>query len=444
MRESKTLRRALGLMEGLTFESLGQLSKDPDHILTPFVIAGFDKLTPKEIHDAISNPVRMLFLVCARSEDVYIRFRGDASFYYLLQSDWNSATLASPFTATQLGKLVSLFVGARRRYLAGEHSSEESSDLTRAIDRFIVVVDKVDSTIETRRVPGFKAPKDFAGTRSWPPDFFSKLDVAILAETTTRKDLFGIDYQNKGNEKDAPLYPHDQSLPLEVRKYLCWLSLTETKPNSKVALFLSPVAFNSHKQRQEWYGPTGHKSRFYATVDEFFDYAKIESEKTGKGAKQHVICLLTPWFFDMEALILDAANRGETIPIRWKNGCFRAGMVLCLTKLARESSRWIYQLTLFKPGLPHYRLAAEPSYRREKHNAWVEEFLDKVKKNFIVKRAWIGGRSQEHMEAPASRNVTADSVEVSHEFITEIMENPNTLPVTHAEHIGRGFEAIDV
>ncbi|KAI1482516.1 hypothetical protein F4774DRAFT_416925 [Daldinia eschscholtzii] len=449
MREAKALRKALGLMKGLTFDSLGQLSKDSDGILTPFVTAGFDNVTPQEIHDAIATPVRMLFLVCVRSEDVYVRFRGDESFYYLIHSDWNSATSSSPLAPALLGKLVSLFVGARRRYLAGgklpeETSSEETSLLANAIDRFTEAIDKVDSTMATRRLPGLKAPKDFAGTRSWPPDFFSKLDVAILAETTIRKDLFGIDYQNKESKKYEPIYPHDQSLPLEVRKYLCWLSLTETNPYSKGALFLAPVAFISHKKRQEWYAPTGHKSRFYATVDELLNYAKIEFEKTGKGAKQHVMGLLTPWFFQVAEVKSQAEQKNHAIPTRWQNGCFRAGMVLCLSKLTQRGHHWGYQLALFKPGVPYYTAAAEPDNRKQRQALWIKELMDIVNVHFRIDQAWIGGRSLEHIKAPASRMVSADSVEVSNEFITEIMENPNVFPMTQAEYVERGFEPMKV
>ncbi|KAI1802213.1 hypothetical protein F4811DRAFT_573203 [Daldinia bambusicola] len=423
--QAKALRKALRLIKGLTFESVSQLSRDPDGILVPFVRAGLDKVTPEDIHNAITNPVKMLFLVCVRSED-------------------DSATLTSPLEPVLLGKLISLFVGARRRYLAGEHSTEESSTLTKAIDHFTAAIDKVDSTVENRRIPSLKAPKGFVGTRSWPPDFFSKFDIAIMAETTIREDLFGIDYQHKGKEQDAPLYPHDQSLPWEVRRYLCWLSLTETRPSSKTTLFLAPIAFTSHQKRQEWYAPTGHKSRFYATVDEFINYAEIEFAQTGKGAKRLVIGLLTPWFFEVAEVTSDAKKKNQDIPNRWEQGCFRAGMALCLRKLERQGQHWSYQLTLFKPGPPHYSAAAEPDSRKERQTTWIRELLDQIKVRFNVTKGWIGGRSMSHIEAPASRKVSADSVEVSYEFITEVMEDPNSFPITHAENVQRKFKAMRV
>ncbi|KAF3055930.1 hypothetical protein GL218_07126 [Daldinia childiae] len=440
--DHKVLRKGLRLMDGLAFDSISQLSMDPDNILSPLITAGLSNATPDEVHEAIVHPIRMLFLVGINNKDVYIRVRGDRSFYYLLLSEWNPATLATPFPPALLEKLVSLFVGARRRYLSGEHSTEETTDLTTAIDGFITTIDHVDSTIETRRVPSLKAPKGIKVTRSWPPDYFSKLDIAILAETTIRKALFGIDHDNEGDEEDTLLYPHDQSLPLYVRKYLCWLSLTETNPDSKNALFLAPIAFTSDQQRQEWYKPTGHRSRFYATVDEFLDYAKVEFEKTGKGAKHNVIGLLTPWFFDVEEVESTAARRDEAIPVVWEKKCFRAGMALRLSKFERDGYQWRYQLTMFKPGLPYYQNAAEPQSRQGKQDLWIEELLEKVNEYFHVTRAWIGGQTQNHFDPPSSRKVSADSVELSNEFITEIMENPSLLPITATEHANMGFESL--
>ncbi|KAI1468607.1 uncharacterized protein F4812DRAFT_458135 [Daldinia caldariorum] len=445
------LRKALSLMKGLTFESTYLLFKSPDGILVPFVKAAFDKATPEAIHDAITTQLRKLFLICIRNKDVYVRFRGSEAFYYLVFSDWDSVTLASPLEPVLLGKLISLFVGARRRYLAREDSTEEFSALTRVIDLFTEAIDEVDSTIETRRIPSLKAPEDFVITRSWPPEFFSQYDIAIMAQTKIRKNLFGIDYQCKGSGEDAPLYPHDQSHPLEVRRYLCWLSLTEMNPYSKGALFLAPIAFISHQKRQEWYAPTGHKSRFYATVDEFLNYAKVEFARTGRGAKQYIIGLLTPWFFEVAEVTSDAEKMNEDIPTRWQKGCFRAGMVLCLSKLGRQgggqvgrqSGHWWYQLALFKPGMPHYPAAAEPDRRKKRQNLWIRKLLDEIKAHFHIDKGWIGGRSMNHIEAPASRKVSADSVEVSNEFITEIMENPNCFPITRPEHEERKFETMD-
>ncbi|KAI0117301.1 hypothetical protein F4814DRAFT_459431 [Daldinia grandis] len=446
---NEVLQQCLALMDGLTFDSGSQLSMDLDNVLSPLVTAGLSNSTPAEAFEAIIHPITMLFLVCIRNQDVYIRVRGDESFYHLLLSEWNSATLASPFAPALLEKLVSLFVSARRRYLADEHATEETTDVTTAIDQFIETIDHVNTTIETRRPRTLKAPKGFKCfkgfkvTRTWPPDYFSKLDIAILGETTTRKALFGIDYENKGEEEDAPLYPHDQNLPLYVRRYLCWVSLTRTEPHSNGALFLAPVAFISDQQRQEWYRPTGHKSRFYATVNEFLDYAKVEFEKTGKGAKHHVIGLLTPWFFGVEDVTSEAARRDKDIPAVWEKTCFRAGMVLCLSKFERRGFQWRYQLAMFKPDLPYYQRAAEPPSRQEKQDVWIKALLEKVKEYFHVTRAWTGGKCPNHANPSSSRKVLADSVELSNEFITEIMETPGVLPITHPEHVNMGFEAID-
>ncbi|KAI0852454.1 hypothetical protein F5Y00DRAFT_273080 [Daldinia vernicosa] len=440
--DHKVLRKGLGLIHGLTFDPISESSKDLDGILSPFITAGLSNATPDEVCEAIIHQIGMLFLVCVKNKDVYIRVRGDKSFCYLLLSEWNPATLATLFTPELLGKLLYLFVGARRRYLSDQDSIEESTNLTTVIDAFITTIDHVASTVQKRHPPSLKPPKDFKVTRPWPPDYFSKFDVAILGETTTRRALFGIDHKHKGDEEDAPLYPHDQSPPLYVRKYLCWLSLTETKPDSKGALFLAPIAFISDQQRQEWYNPTGHKSRFYATVTEFLDYARVEFEKTGTGARHHVIGLLTPWFFDVEEVMSEAARRDEAIPTVWEKTCFRAGMVLCLSKFVRSGFTWVYQLAMFRPGLPYYQNAAEPQSRRKKQDVWIRELRKEINEYFYVEKGWIGGKFQSHDGPPSSRKVSADSVELSNEFITKIMENPSLVPITRAEHVNMGFEEV--
>ncbi|KAI8965251.1 hypothetical protein F5Y11DRAFT_362257 [Daldinia sp. FL1419] len=465
MKAHRLLREGLRHINDLTFDLTGDPANYPDNILSPFITSGFENVDSKDVYAAIMIPVKTLFLVCINNKDVYVRLRGDDCFYYLILSEWNSSTLASLYTPALLSKLVSLFTCARRRYLVGECSKKttkkaakeasteantntildardgENVKLISAIDRFITIIDEVNSSIKTRRVYSLKAPARKHSTRPWPPSHFNKLDVAIMAEKDTRKALFGVDSTHGGNE---PRYPHDQDSPLEVRKYLCWLSLTETKPDSKVVLFLAPIAFISHEKRQEWYGPTGHQSRYYATVEEFIDYAKVEFARTSVEAKQYVIGLLTPWFFDVEEVNLEAQKRGEAIPVWWKKNCFRAGMVLCLGKLRRAGLHWVYQLTLFKPENFYFTRVEEPTSRREKQGQWVAKLVDKLKDNFEVERGWVGGRPREHIEAPVARGVPADSVEVSNEFITEVMENQNMLPFTAAEHTKMEFERMEI
>ncbi|KAI1376388.1 hypothetical protein F4677DRAFT_445643 [Hypoxylon crocopeplum] len=442
MRNTRTLRLGLELLGGLTFESDSQLSEDLNEVLLTLLPTRETEVTPEEAQKAINSQVSLLFLFCKKNEDMYRRVREDKAFYYLIMLEWNLDNPAAPYSPNSIEELVALFISARRRYLAGSPSKEVKIKLTFTIDRFIEVVDTVGSSVVTRNVPGLAAPKGSSTWLVWPPGHFGAYNAAILGEETTRQELFGIKHDAKGGEDQAPNYPHDQNLPLVVRKYLCWLSLTETKPTSKIALFLAPVAFIDHEKRQEWYMPTGKESRFYATVDDFLEYAKDEFEKTGKAAKDHVISLLTPWFFEVDEAAAKAKKKNKAVPNAWKELCFRAGMMIGLTRLKRVSVRQGYRVIIFKPGLPHYKAAAEPFNRRAKQDAWMEKLLDKVDNTFLVEEGWMGGVALDHVTAPQGRGVLADSVESSSEIITEIMEVPSTLPTTKARFLERGFQAM--
>ncbi|KAI0842813.1 hypothetical protein F5Y06DRAFT_74091 [Hypoxylon sp. FL0890] len=435
------LREALSLVTGFTFES--DLPDVPDNVLLPLVTPRGEDATPEEVQFNITERVNLAFLICIRGDDVYRRVRGDSAFYHLILADWNSEHSAAPFPPDRVEQLINIFVIARYRYLGDGSAEMVKTKLTSSVDRFISIIDEVDSTIAARRPPGLKVPRGFKSTHVWPPAHFGPLDVAIMAEARMRKELFGLDSNNKGDEDDAPLYPHDQDLPLDARKFLCHLSLTETTSASKTALFPAPIAFNTNEQRQEWYLPTGHTSRFYATIDEFITYAHAEFKNTESGSKHHVIGLLSPWFFEVGAVKAKAAERNEAIPITWQKTCFRAGMMLCLSKSKRDGPHWVYRLIMFKPGLPYYTRAAEPSDRRPKQDAWIEELLDHLESNFGIDEGWVGGKARTHYAAPSTRGVSPDSIEVSSEIIAEIMEDPSSLPNTSNELLKRGFQEMD-
>ncbi|KAI2473700.1 hypothetical protein F4781DRAFT_141554 [Annulohypoxylon bovei var. microspora] len=451
MRPSNVLRKAVGRLDGFIFESIKELCGAPDSILRPFVKFDMDDMdiTSEEARDHIIDRVNLAFLFYIRAEDVYRRLRGDKAFYYLILANWNSEHSAAPFSPARIEQLMNLFITARRRYLAEHPSPSPKADrvtaklgnLVSVVDRAIAIIDEIDSTVATRKTLSLKPPIGRKADRIWPPSQFGPLDVAIMAETETRKALFGVDNNHPLYEEDIPLYPNDQDLPLTVRKFLCWLSLVETNPNSKTSLFLAPIAFITHEKRQEWYKPTGHKSRFYAIVDEFIEYAHNEFEKTGNGVKNNVMGLLTPWFFEKDEIVADAAEKDRPIPISWQKACFRMGMMLSITKVKKGGKVLGYRVVVFKPGPPYYENIAERPGRREKQGAWVEELLKKLETGFHVQEGWIGGTVRTHLY-PNDRKPKPDAVEISGEIIEEVMRDVNTLPSTSHEFLMRGFESL--
>ncbi|KAI1210043.1 uncharacterized protein F4807DRAFT_467511 [Annulohypoxylon truncatum] len=447
MKPSRLLGKAIRLMDGFVFESIDELCAAPDSILTPFVkdkIEGIE-ITPEEARDNLASRVKHAFLIFVQEEDVYRRLRGDKAFYHLMLANWNSDHSAAPFPPARMKELMNLWIAARRRYLvANEHTEacDATLDLTVAVDQAISIIDDIDSTLPTRRTLGLNPPNGLKKAACWPPKHFGPLDVAIMAETATRKALFGVGNKHLMDEEDVPLYPNDQDHPLTARKFLCWLSLAETKPTSKASLFLAPVAFITHEERQDWYKITGHKSRFYATVDEFIDYARDEFRKTGIESKNYVMCLLTPWFFEKSEIVADAEKKDRPIPKSWEKGCFRAGMMLRINRVREPNTSPEYQVVLFKPGLPHYHSVAEPPARRAKQDVWVDRLLDELSAMFSPQEGWIGGAVRTHTY-PNSRNCGLDSVEVSSEVIETVMRDPSTFPSTSDEFDTRGYTPIE-
>ncbi|KAI1461927.1 hypothetical protein F4805DRAFT_453160 [Annulohypoxylon moriforme] len=441
------LKGAVSRLDGFEFESIDELCAAPDCIFTPLVwtdIEG-DEITPEEARIKIASRVRLAFLIYVRDEDVYRRLRGDKAFYHLMLASWNSEHAAAPFSPDRIEQLMNLFIAGRRRYLAKDDSMEANqttSNLTDVVDRAISIVDDVDSTIPTRAILSLKPPHNIKNASAWPPRHFGPLDIAIMAETETRKALFGVDYSHPMDEEDIPRYPHDQDPPLVARKFLCWVSLAETKPYFKTSLFLAPVAFLAHSERQDWYKTTGHKSRFYATVDEFTEYARTEFKKTEKDKKDHVMCLLTPWFFEKDEVVADAEKKDRAIPTSWEKGCFRAGMMLRVSRVKTSKTPLAYRIVLFKPGASSYTGVTEPLDRREKQDAWVEKMMKKLQTQFEIREGWIGGAIHTHIY-PNSRNSRPDSVEVASEIIEATMQDPSTFPSTPDEFHQRDYQFME-
>ncbi|XXG93837.1 hypothetical protein Hte_000086 [Hypoxylon texense] len=452
------LRQALHLLDGLAFDSDLEVVQDSGDVLLLLISTWRKKVTPEEARDLIVERVRQALLYCVKYEDVYRRLNGNKAFWYLILADWNSVHETSPFPPASIQKVISLFVGARRRYEAELSSSDKASfsgiainvRLTMFVDRWIAIVDDVNIAMAeraSRSLPSLKPPKGVdastLGSRTWPPTHFSAVDIAIIGQAAIREKVFGIDHLHKVEDKNIPVYPTDQSPPLDVRSYLCWMTLEETKPRSPIALFPAPVAFMSDNQRCEWYLPTGHKSRSYATVDEFIDYAHEEFKTTVAGTMQkrkHVMGLFTPWFFEKEWLTATAQEKDQPIPTVWQGSCYRAGMVISLTRIRRVHGRQTCRLLIFKPDQPHYWRPSQPSERRKKQDAWVGGLVNKLRRHFQLEEGWIGGRSQHHYGPSLDeRPVTADTIEISCEIIQEILMNNSWLPTTEVKLREREF-----
>ncbi|KAI0894862.1 hypothetical protein F4806DRAFT_497567 [Annulohypoxylon nitens] len=443
------LKSVVNRLDGFEFESIDELCLAPNSVLKPLlqVNTGGRDITLDEYCDILANRIKLAFVNYVQHEDAYRRFRGDKPFYYLMLANWNPEHPGAPLSPSRIEELMKLWIAARRRYMARHsvHARMDAStddspapNLAAVVDKAIWIIDQVDRTLPTRAARGLTPPANLKKPPLWPPGHFSHMDVAIMAETTVRKQLFGVDIRNPIREMDWPRYPHDQDPPLVVRKFLCWLSLTLTKASSKTSLFLAPVAFITHEERVEWYKLTGHKSRFYATADEFLNYAVAEFQKLGGATKQHVMGLLTPWFYEPDEVIADAKQKDRAIPLSWEKGCFRAGMVLRIEKLGKVDTFHTFRLVLFMPRAPYHQGARQSADRQRQQNMWVDEVFRKAQAKFDVRGGWAYGQAPPH-DYPTERNVRPDSVELSSKVIETSMRDPSSFPSTEEQFEDAGY-----
>ncbi|KAI3323628.1 hypothetical protein HD806DRAFT_544336 [Xylariaceae sp. AK1471] len=451
MRPQEALQQGLAFIKGLAFAPSTRF-ESPIEIYKAFISETNHDVPVERIAVNFSGRFATLFAACLIHKDVYQRLNNDA-YWNLIQSCWNSPHLMQ---AQEIKSLVHLVVDARRRYLQITEPNGDAVDrITAPLDSFIRIIDEIDNSRSTRSVRSLVAPNNNTikerigrmegledGPIIWPPPYFSPLDIAVLGEQSLRKTLYGINPGLTAEDELEPEYPTDQSDPMAVRQYLSWLALTEQKSGKKVSLLLAPVAFINHDQRQDWHKTTGHKARYYATVNDFMAYTRHEMSRSGTQSKNHVLALMTPWFFDVEQVKRDAETRNQAIPVVWQQTCFRAGVVFALSKLEKQGHAWDYRLVIFKPGPPTYTRAAEPTERRGKQTAWIDSAIAIVKSHFNVVDVWSGGRAERHDALDPARGVPADSVEVSSEFITEVMEDIHNLPKQNHELLDRRFTCI--
>jgi hypothetical protein len=230
----------------------------------------------------------------------------------------------------------------------------------------------------------------------WPPAHFNKEDVAMLAQRDVRARLYGVSPEQPG---EYPIYPTDQSPPVVIREFLGHLNLVNSRAGADWALFCAPVAFHDDLCRADWYKPTGHRSRFYATVPELLEYAK--KRLTGNSAKRFVAGILTPWYFGTQQITDSAAERDQAVPLTWEKTAFRTGMTMILVRDLIFKNRVYFKVILFKPGRPHYVRAEETQNRRGLHEQWIEKLKDKVKDELKhISSGWIGGKLEGREEMP--------------------------------------------
>ncbi|KAI1422869.1 hypothetical protein F5Y12DRAFT_716896 [Xylaria sp. FL1777] len=430
MSPQEALHTGIRLIKGLAFADDAEFML-PTEVYKAFISPSNDAIPTQLIPTHFTAQFATLLTKCLDHVDVYER------------STWDSPHLLSN---DNIENVISLVMEARRRYLQNPDANSNEADLMiRPLDKLIAFMNTVDKARAQRGRPkNLTRPENGPFPRSgtvWPPTCFRPLNIAVLGEQSVREKLYGFDRDYTAKEKIKPLYlyPHDQYDPIDIRHYLSWLALATQDDQSKVSLFLNPIAFLTHEERQNWYESTGHKSRYYATVHDFVDYAAREISSHSEFSKNHVLALATPWFFDIEYPKREAERRHQDVPAVWQQICFRAGLAICLSKAKWLRRGYEYRLVIFKPGPPMYPRAAERADRRPKQEIWISEVISIIKARFNVPDTWLDGSAEQHELPDSAREVQADSVESSAEFLTEMMEDHENIPLKDDELINRGF-----
>ncbi|RYP12040.1 hypothetical protein DL765_007500 [Monosporascus sp. GIB2] len=378
------------------------------------------------------NRLTTLFQTCTLNEDVYRGVGGSKSFWFFIAAAWNPL---HPLTPAELEDLVSLIMESRRSYTPKSQKSV-TTILTNAVDSLIDLADEVDSRDPLRQVVSLRGTAP-SGSTAWPPAHVSKMDVALMAVKGVREKVFGVSNANQGQ---GVALPNRLDEPLTIRAYLSQLSLSKLGPDASLALYLAPVAFIGHQQRQAWYKTTGYKSRFYGTASEFLEYAY--RALFGKDHREHAVCLLTPWFFEPADAARVAQEADAPIPTAWLRSCPRAGMALVLSQ-AEEKGKgkgkgkgsFACRAMLFRPGRPRYADAAEPTpERRARQDAWLDALFGAVDADFDIREGHVGGSTLRRYE-----NIQLDSVELACQFVRELVEDPEKGAPEGSGLMERGF-----
>ncbi|KAI0817240.1 hypothetical protein GGR55DRAFT_693511 [Xylaria sp. FL0064] len=348
----------------------------------------------------------------------------------LLTTCLEHSTWDSPYAllALSIRRVLGIVAQARQRYLRQTLGTTKHEDdgITGLVDKFIDVIENVDrsqptGTVTTLRPPGlFLEP---VTGRPWPPRWFGGLDIAVLGEKRVREMLYGVDRNFPAKQEVKPKTPNDQSGPKDVRLHLSWLALVNQDDKSKVALFLIPVAFTAHKERQDCYRITVRESRYYATAHEFFSYAW--NEIGGNSFKEHALALATPWFYDVEYVEREAIRRGLHFRVMWKRLCYRSGCGICVSKSKTQKhglDEYEYRLVIFRPGPPMFPQAVERGEQRVKQDKWITDIIVIAKEHFRIAHTWVSEAAQIQGLSGSASQFDFDSVTASAVFITKLMK----------------------
>ncbi|KAK5658081.1 hypothetical protein OQA88_2637 [Cercophora sp. LCS_1] len=301
-------------------------------------------ISSDETSARVGRSMAALFEAVLRHQDLFRALRGGPIVWDVVAQE---ASLFADIGRADVQLAVDRLVAARRVY----RGAAPPTPLTALADQVIRLVDETAAlgpphTFSVAAV-GAAAPSPAANivdglTASlraldlrapWPPAYFPVADLVVLADTSVRTVLGGVDPESP-TPRPGQVVPvaDSRSPPVSLRLALCRLALVSYSPGENWALYLKPVGYLASDDRWDWHHVLGRQAKMFETVVDFLDYAK---EAFTSRNKTTAIGLFTHWL-SKPTEVARVADITQTDPLEiWTNGVRmrRYGTVLVLRRI---------------------------------------------------------------------------------------------------------------
>ncbi|KAI1360183.1 hypothetical protein F5Y08DRAFT_331756 [Xylaria arbuscula] len=330
----------------------------------------------KSLDSLAEQKLRQLFQICLRSRTFYLATRGKNVFWQFASEHWDTFGYVSPDEAANF---IYSCVACRERWSIGRTRGESA----RLLDEFVRMHEEMlargakrryriairPSSISlalrknTRRSTSSVSPPTAA---SWPPEHFTKQEVAWLCHDHILSQLYGVTSDIKLTKAaQFPQIPNANAHPLDVRLFLAFTALVNFDSHRNTSICMAPITFWDDDERRDWYRATGGAARFCWTTWEFSQWAKNEFRR-GREA------------------VAGLCHFAKTAP--------RYSVGVLIRKVGNDN----YQLVM--EDAHHHRVSAKPGYYGDVYGAYADTgmdfkaaLLEDVATLFNITAFWHGG-----------------------------------------------------
>ncbi|KAJ3577985.1 hypothetical protein NPX13_g2584 [Xylaria arbuscula] len=352
----------------------------------------------KSLDSLAEQKLRQLFQICLRSRTFYLAARGKNVFWQFASEHWDTFGYVSPEEAENF---IDSCVACRERWSIGRTRGESA----RLLDEFVRMHEEMlargakrryriairPSSISlalrknTRRSTSCVSP---ATAALWPPEHFTKQEVAWLCHDHIISQLYGITFDTKLTKAGQfPQIPNANAHPLDIRLFLAFTALVNFDSHRNTSICMAPITFWDDDERRDWYRATGGAARFCWTTWEFSQWAKNEFRR-GREAVAGLCHFVSPDLPNLSSssLMSHSTQHCATEDEPWK----------CVGVLIRKVGNDSYQLVM--EDAHHHRVSAKPGYYGDTYGGYADTgmdfkaaLLEDVATLFNITAFWHGG-----------------------------------------------------